>query len=85
MNTRHKNLKFTFDFQQNNGLSFLDVKITHGSKEFSTSIFCKATFSGVFTNFHCFMFETYKTGLIFTLLVLLIHNLLRYAKFSFGS
>ena len=31
MNTRHKNLKFTFDFEQNNSFSFLDVKITHGS------------------------------------------------------
>ena len=28
MNTRHINLKFTFDFEQNISLSFLDVKIT---------------------------------------------------------
>ena len=27
MNTRHKNLKFTFVFEQNNSFSFLDVKI----------------------------------------------------------
>ena len=27
MNTRHKNLKFRFDFKQNNSLSFLDVKM----------------------------------------------------------
>ena len=68
MNTRHKNLKFTFDFEQNNSLSFLDVKITSGSNGFSTSVFRKATFSGVFTNFDSFIFESYKTGLIFTLL-----------------
>ena len=68
MNTRHKNLKFTFDFEQNNSLSFLDVKITRQSNGFSTSVFRKATFSGVFTNFDSFIFELYKTNLIFTLL-----------------
>ena len=59
MNTGHKNLNFTF---------FLDVKITRGSNGFSTSLFRKATFSGVFTIFDSFIFESYKTGLIFTLL-----------------
>ena len=68
MNTRHKNLKFTFDLEQNNSFSFLDVKITRGSNGFSTSVFRKATFSGVFTNFDSFIFESYKTDLIFTLL-----------------
>ena len=68
MNTRHKNLKFTFDFEQNNSFSFLDVKITRGSNRFSTSVFRKATFSGVFTNFDSFIFEFYKADLIFTLL-----------------
>ena len=47
MNTRYKNLKFTFNFEQNKSFSILDVKITCGSKRFSTSIFRKATFSGV--------------------------------------
>ena len=68
MNTTHKNLKFTFDFEQNNRFSFLDVKITHESNGFSTSVFRKATFSGVFINFDSFIFESYKTSLIFTLL-----------------
>ena len=68
MNTRHRNLKLTFDFEQNNSFSFLDVKITHGSNGFSTSVFRKATFSGVFTNLDSFIFESYKTNLIFTLL-----------------
>ena len=67
MNTRHKNLKFTFDFDQNNSFSFSDVQITRGSNGFSTSVFRKATFSGVFTNFDSFIFVSYKTGLIFTL------------------
>ena len=68
MNTRHKNLKFTFDFEQNNSLSFLDIKITHESKGFSTSVFRKATFNGAFKNCNSFIFESYITDLIFTLL-----------------
>ena len=68
MNTRHKNLKFTFDFEQNNSLTFLDVKTTHRNKGFSTSVLRKATLSSVFRNFDSFIFECYKTGLIFALL-----------------
>ena len=66
--TLDKNLKFTFDFEQNNSLSFLDVKITRGSRGFSSSVFRKTTFSGIFTNFDSFIFESYKTSLIFALL-----------------
>ena len=85
MSTRQKNLKFTFDFEQNNSFSFLDVKTTRGSNGFSTSVFRKAKFSGVFTNFDSFIVEPYKTDLIFTLLLCCFTNLLRYAKFSFRS
>ena len=41
MNTRHKNLKFTFDFEQNNSFSFLDVKIT---QNFQLQFFAKPHF-----------------------------------------
>ena len=64
MNTRHKNLKFTFDFELNNSFSFLDVKITRGSNGFSTSVFGKVTFSGVFTNSGSFKCNNYPAGLI---------------------
>ena len=69
MKTRHKNLKCTFDVEQNNSFLFLDVKIARGNKGFSTSVFRKATFSGVFTNFESFIFESHKTDVIFTLLL----------------
>ena len=68
MDTRHKNLKFIFGFEQTSGFSFIDVKITRGINRFSTSVFRKATFSGVFTNFDSFIFESCKTDLIFTFL-----------------
>ena len=64
MNLKHKNIKFTFETEDLNNYSFLDVKITHKNKRFVTSIFCKAIFSGVFTNYNSFIFDTCKIGLV---------------------
>ena len=63
MNTKQPNIKFTLEFEQ-----FLDVKITRSNNQLITSVFRKATFSGVFTNFKSFMPVTYKFGLVHTLL-----------------
>ena len=68
MNTKHPNIKFTSEFEQNDFFSFLDIKITHSNNQLITSVFCKATFSGVFTNFKSFIPVTYKFGLVHTLL-----------------
>ena len=46
LNSKHKNIKFTFETEDSNSFSFLDVKITHKNKELFASIFWKATFSG---------------------------------------
>ena len=66
MNSKHKNIKLTFEIKDLKNLSFLDVKITRKNKRFVTSIFRKATFSGVFTNYDRFIFDTYKIGLFHT-------------------
>ena len=68
MNTKNPNIKFTSEFEQNDFFSFLDVKITRSNNQLITSVFRKATFSGVFTNFKSFMPVTYKFGLVHTLL-----------------
>ena len=68
MNSKHRNIKFTFETEDSNNFSFLDVKITRQNKRFVTSIFRKATFSGVFTNYDSFISDTYKIGLVHTLL-----------------
>ena len=68
MNLKHKNIKFTFETGDSNNFSFLDVKITCKNKRFVTSIFCKATFSGIFINHDICIFDTYKIGLVYTLL-----------------
>ena len=64
MNSKHRNIKFIFQIEDSNNLSFLDVKITRQNKRFVTSIFRKATFSGVFTNYDSFISDTYKIGLV---------------------
>ena len=68
MNSKHKNVKFTFEIEDSNNFSSLDVKIIRKNKGFVTSIFRKASFSGVYTNYESFILETYKIGLVRTLL-----------------
>ena len=58
MNSKHSNIKFTFETEDSNNFSFLDAKITRLNKRFVTSIFRKATFSGVFTNYDSFISDT---------------------------
>ena len=70
MTSKHKNIKFTFENEDSNYFSLLDVKITHKNKRFFTSIFRKATFSGVFTIYDSFTFDTHKIGLVHILLFL---------------
>ena len=68
MNTKHPNIKFTLEFEENDSFSFLDVKITCRNNQLVMSVFRKATFSGVFTNFKSFIHVAYKFGLVYTLL-----------------
>ena len=68
LNCQHPNIKFTSEIEENNSRSFLDIKITRVNNSFSTSIYRKVTFSGVFTNFESFIPVSYKSNLIFTLL-----------------
>ena len=74
MNSKHRNIKFTFETEDSNNFSFLDVKITRQNKRFVTSIFRKATFSGVFTNYDSFISDTYKIGLVYKLLFRFFKN-----------
>ena len=68
MNTCHPNMKFTYEVENEGVLAFLDIKIFRESEKFVTSIHRKETFSGVYSNFHSYIPEEYKFGLIQTLL-----------------
>ena len=53
MNTKHPNIRFTFEIEDQNSLSFLEIKIIRNTekKAFETSVYRKSTFTDVFTNF----------------------------------
>ena len=67
VNSRHKNMSFTYEEEKDNKLPFLDVLVTR-ENTFITNIYRKPTFSGLYTNFHSFLPENYKVGLCLTLL-----------------
>ena len=65
---KHPNIRFTYELENNNTLPFLDVNVFRDASKFSTSVHRKMTFSGVYTHFRSFMPDTYKRGLVSTLL-----------------
>ena len=67
MNTKHPNIHFTFEKEDQSSFSFLDIKIIRNTekKHFETSVYRKSTFSGVFTNFKSFIPRTYKIVVLF--------------------
>ena len=68
LNTRHPNLKFTCEEEQDNSLAFLDVLVTKKDKKLQSSIFRKKTFTGVYLNWNSLTARKYKIGLITCLL-----------------
>ena len=67
LNSKHINMNFSKEIENNSCLSFLDICITK-EETFKTSIYRKPTFSGIYLNFKSFVPFIYKKGLIFCLL-----------------
>ena len=54
-------MSFTIEKEkQKNKMSFLDVQIIHENKIFTTSVYRKPTFNGVYIHFDNFLTSTYK-------------------------
>ena len=70
LNSKHKNIKFTHENESSNSLSFLDILISRSKNGFNISVYHKPTFSGVYSNFSSFIYDQYKIGLIFTMLII---------------
>ena len=81
LNTKHANIKFTNEKEVNGSLPFLDVLISRHSKGFTTTVYHKPTFSGVYSNFNSFIADEYKHGLIFTLLFRIFSIVSDFSKF----
>ena len=68
LNAKHANIKFTSEKEVKGSLPFLDVLISRNKEGFTTTVYHKPTFSGVYSNFNSFIADEYKHGLLFTLL-----------------
>ena len=68
LSSKYPNIKFSLEKENDGRLSFLDINIFREKGKFVTNVYRKKTFSGVYTNFNSFIPETYKPGLIESLL-----------------
>ena len=68
LSSKHPNINYSLEKENEVCLSFLDGNIFREKGKFVTNVYRKKTLSGVYTNFDSFIPETYKTGLIKSLL-----------------
>ena len=57
LNNCHNNIKFAIEFEENSQIYFLDILLKHNQHNFSTSIFRKRTFTGLYSEWGSFVFE----------------------------
>ena len=67
LNTKHHNIEFTAEVEENKTLSFLDIHVHNASNGISTSVFRKSTFTGLMSKFQSATPMKYKMNLIMTL------------------
>ena len=68
LNSKHPNIKFTHECEQDNKLSFLDITISRSNNKFHTSTYRKPTFTGLGTSFFSFVPLKFKTAALQTLI-----------------
>jgi len=68
LNTKHPNLKFTYEIEQNSKLPFLDTLITKENGRLTTSVYRKPTFTGLGINYSSFSPKLFKLNSISTLI-----------------
>ena len=64
MITKHHNIKFSSEYENQNVLSFLDIRITKENNSFVTSVFRKPTNTGLTMKYDSFLPSRYKENLI---------------------
>ena len=68
LNFSHLNISLTIENEKDNRMSFLDVNIIREKDKVTTSVYCKPSFSGIYTHFDSFLPSSNKIGLLHTLL-----------------
>ena len=64
---QHANMSFTSEYEKQNRMSFLNIEINCEDKTFTTSVYHRPTFSGVYAHFDSFLPSTYQFGTVNTL------------------
>ena len=67
LNTKYTNIKFTNENEVGIPIPFLDLLISWNNKNFTTIVYHKSTFSGVWSFFDRFIADEYKHRLILKL------------------
>ena len=57
LNSKHKNINFTCEKENNKSQPFQDIWISRSEDGFKLSVYHKQTFSGVYFNFHSFIYD----------------------------
>ena len=68
LNSKHGNIRYTVEIENENSLPFLDVAITRDANAFNTGVYKKKTFTGLGLNFLSFVPSVYKINSIKTLI-----------------
>ena len=68
MNSKHKNINFSFETKKDEQMTFLDVNVVFRENGKFETVYRKETFTGVYTNFSSFIPLEHKFGLVYTLL-----------------
>ena len=72
LNSRHANIRFSCEVENDHVLNFLDILIRREDR-FVTSIYRKPTFSGIYSHFNSYAPLIYKKGLIDCLVFRIFH------------
>ena len=68
INSKHANIHFTMEKEQNFILPFLDVSVHRSNNSFQTSVFRKTTFSGLGMSYFSFCCKIFKLNSVKTLI-----------------
>jgi hypothetical protein len=64
LNQQHPNIRFTIEYESKNSLPFLDTLVVRRDSRYSTTVYRKKTFTGVYLNWNSLTARRYKIGLI---------------------
>ena len=81
LNGQHPHILCTHESEDSNSSPFLDVLVTHDDNDFSTNLYRKKTFTGLYTNFESFSPIQYKVNLILVLIYRDYHICSSYLSF----